>query len=43
MARLEGEKLHLLTAEEDEADPKHGFEHRLDGGPHPVKPEKEEE
>ena len=43
MARLEGEDLHLLTSEEDEADPKHGFEHRLDGGPHPVKPEKEEE
>jgi len=43
MARLEGEKLHLLTPEEDDADPKHGFEHRLDRGPHPVKPEKEEE
>ena len=41
MARLEGEQMHLLTVDEDESDPEHGFEHRLDDGPHPVKPEKE--
>jgi len=41
MARLEGEGMHLLTEQEDVADPEHGFEGRLDGGPHPVKPEKE--
>lgn len=42
MAKMEGEHLSILTPEEDEADPGHGFEHRLDGGPHPVKPDKEE-
>ncbi|MFH1532940.1 MAG: dicarboxylate/amino acid:cation symporter [Pseudomonadota bacterium] len=36
MARLEGEALHVLTPEEDAADPRHGFEHRLDGGAHPI-------
>jgi hypothetical protein len=39
MAKLEGEQLHVLTIEEDQADPKHGFESRLEEGPHPVKPE----
>ena len=43
MARLEGEKLRILSQAEDEADPKHGFEGRLDEGPHPVKAEAEEE
>ncbi len=43
MARLEGEKLKILTAEEDEADPRHGFERRLAGGPRPVPPESDEE
>ncbi len=43
MARLEGEDLHVLTASEDAADPKHGFEHRLDDGPHPVPPDRDEE
>jgi Na+/H+-dicarboxylate symporter len=43
MARLEGETMHLLSKEEDEADPKHGFEHRLDEGPHPVPRDEEEE
>jgi proton glutamate symport protein len=42
MAKMEGENLHILTPEEDAADPRHGFEHRLDGGPHPVKPDKDE-
>lgn len=42
MAKMEGENLHILTPEEDAADPKHGFEHRLDAGPHPVKPDKDE-
>jgi proton glutamate symport protein len=43
MARLEGEKLRILTSEEDVADPKHGFERRLTGGPHPVPPEPDED
>jgi len=43
MARLEGEKLRILTAEQDQADPKRGFEHRLDAGPHAVQPEQENE
>ena len=43
MARLEGEELHVLTPEEDEADPEHGFEHRLDGGPHPVPKDSDED
>lgn len=36
MARLEGESLRILSDAEDQADPKHGFEGRLAGGPHPV-------
>ncbi len=43
MARLEGEELHILSDEEDEADPRLGFEGRLAGGPHPVQPEPDEE
>ncbi len=43
MARLEGEEMRVLTPQEDAADPHHGFEHRLDDGPHPVKPEPEPE
>lgn len=38
IARLEGENLHVLTKEEDAANPNRGFEHRLDQGPHPVDP-----
>ncbi|MEM6454894.1 MAG: cation:dicarboxylase symporter family transporter, partial [Acidobacteriota bacterium] len=36
MARLEGEDLRILTDAEDLADPHHGFEGRLAGGPHAV-------
>ncbi len=43
MARLEGEDLHILSEEEDEADTKHGFEGRLRGGPRPVQPEPDED
>jgi len=43
MARLEGEDLHILTKEEDAADTKHGFESRLDEGPHPVPPDPDED
>jgi len=43
MARLEGEDLHILTKEEDVADPKLGFERRLDGGPRPVHPEPDDD
>ena len=43
MARLEGEDLHILTKEEDVADPKLGFERRLAGGPRPVHPEPDDE
>ena len=43
MARLEGEDLHILTREEDEADPRHGFEKRLDQGPTPVPPDPDED
>ena len=43
MARLEGEQLHILTKEEDAADPRHGFEKRLDEGPHPVPPDPDED
>ncbi len=41
MARLEGEALTILSPEKDAMDPEHGFEHRLDGGEHPVKPEED--
>jgi proton glutamate symport protein len=43
MARLEGEELHILSEEEDEADPRHGFEKRLAGGPRSVHPEPDED
>ncbi len=43
MARLEGEDLHVLTKEEDEADQRRGFEKRLKNGPHPVPPEPDED
>ena len=43
MARLEGEQLYILSEEEDEADPKHGFEGRLRDGPHPVQPEPDDD
>ena len=39
MARLEGNDLQFLDPGADRADPKHGFEGRLEGGPHPVRPE----
>lgn len=42
MARLEGEQLHIMSKEEDEADPKHGFARRLAGGPRAVEPEPED-
>jgi len=41
MARLEGEQMRFLTPAEDEASSEHGFEHRLEDGPHPVKPREE--
>ncbi len=43
MAKLEGERLKIMTAEEDRADPKHGFEGRLEGGPHAVETDPEDE
>jgi hypothetical protein len=43
MAKLEGEKLHILSEEEDEADPRHGFEKRLAGGPKAVHAEPDED
>ena len=43
MARLEGEQLRILSDEEDEADPKHGFEGRLRDGPRPVQPEPDDD
>lgn len=36
MARLEGEDLRIMTAEEDKMNPDRGFEGRLVGGPHAV-------
>ena len=39
MAKLEGENLRILTDAEDQADPAHGFEGRLEDGPHPVSTE----
>lgn len=39
MSRLEGDKLSFLSKEADEANPKKGFEHRLDEDPHRVEPE----
>jgi Na+/H+-dicarboxylate symporter len=36
MARLEGENLRLLTADQDASSPSRGFEGRLAAGPHPV-------
>jgi proton glutamate symport protein len=41
MARLEGEPLAILTDAQDRADPRHGFERRLEGGPHPVPEQKD--
>jgi proton glutamate symport protein len=40
MARLEGEKLQLMSAAEDQADPSKGFEGRLDHEPSSVGPAK---
>ncbi len=39
MARLEGEKLDPLSKEADKADPKRGFEGRLDKDPQPIEPD----
>ncbi|MBL4684370.1 MAG: dicarboxylate/amino acid:cation symporter [Nannocystaceae bacterium] len=39
MARLEGEKLEPLSKEDDKADPKRGFERRLDKKPKPIEPD----
>ncbi len=39
MAALEGEDLKILSDSEDMADPDHGFEGRLEGGPHPISTE----
>jgi len=36
MARLEGDDLRFLSKKDDAATQRKGFEHRLDGGPHPV-------
>ena len=36
MARLEGEELGVMGEDDDAANPKKGFEGRLEGGPHPV-------
>jgi proton glutamate symport protein len=38
MARTEGETLQVLTPDQDRADPKRGFEKRLDHGPQPMVP-----
>lgn len=39
MATLEGEQVKPMSPEEDRADPKHGFEGRLDHSPEAVKPD----
>ncbi len=39
MARLEGEKIGIVTDAEDMSNPELGFEGRLDGGPHSVDPD----
>jgi Na+/H+-dicarboxylate symporter len=39
MARLEGDDLKFMSSEEDVANPKKGFEHRVDKEPHKVEPE----
>jgi len=39
MARLEGERLQIMTDAEDAADPSRGFEGRLDHEPKPVNPD----
>lgn len=39
MASLEGDQLRFLDPSADRADPRHGFEGRLEGGPHQVKPD----
>ncbi len=39
MAAAEGEDLHVLSTEEDKADPDRGFERRLEREEHPVPPE----
>jgi Na+/H+-dicarboxylate symporter len=36
MSRLEGDDLRFLSKEEDAANKRKGFEHRLDDGPHPI-------
>ncbi|MCB9652283.1 MAG: dicarboxylate/amino acid:cation symporter [Deltaproteobacteria bacterium] len=36
MARLEGDALEIMSDAEDRANPKRGFERRLEAGPHPV-------
>ena len=38
MARLEGEDLRIMSANEDAHDPARGFEGRLEDGPHAVQP-----
>jgi Na+/H+-dicarboxylate symporter len=42
MARLEGEKLRIMSDSEDTANPSKGFEGRLDHGTNPVSPDKSE-
>ena len=42
MARLEGEKLRIMTDAEDAANPSKGFEGRLDHGENPVRSDKPE-
>lgn len=42
MGRLEGDDLRIMTDVEDKQDPKHGFEGRLKGGPHPVPVDRDE-
>jgi Na+/H+-dicarboxylate symporter len=39
MAAGEGENIRVLSSEEDKADPRRGFERRLEGKEHPVPPE----
>ncbi len=43
MARLEGDPLRIMTPEQDAADPTHGFEGRLEEGPHKVELEEKDD
>jgi proton glutamate symport protein len=43
MARTEGETLQVLTPDQDRADPKRGFEKRLDHGPRPIAPSEDDD